>query len=122
MSWKFNPFTGTLDRDTAGSSDSSLNEFSDLVPSGQTRTVFSSDYSNKFASKIWFSMVNQLNSKFKAWDITAVRKDADIAESVSVVGNFSAAVLIRITAGNIEMDVSNNESFDASVNGYRLDF
>jgi hypothetical protein len=124
MGWRFNPFTGELDKVGAGggSVTTPLQDFSATVPAGATVTIFSDDYTLFSGSKIYFTSRNVLNTKYKTYDVTVTRNNSDLSDMVSRVGKFDLTVLIQLNAGNIELVVTNNESFEATIQGYRLNF
>lgn len=105
-----------------GGGDSAWAQFSLVIPSGETRTVFSDAYGSFVGSKVFFNAFNNANAKRKTYDCTVTRKDSDLSDSVSRVGLFSASVSFQLNGGNMELVVTNNESFDATVQGYRLNF
>lgn len=123
MGWVFNPFTGSLDKvGSGGSVTSPLQYFSIEMSAGATETIYSDDFSLFSGSKIFFSANNSANSKYKTYDFIVARDGATLKDAVSRVGSFNASVSIILNSGNIELVVTNNESFSATVQGYRLNF
>jgi len=122
MGWVFNPFTGQLDKVGSGSGVTPLSNFSLNVAAGATETIYSDDFSIFSGSKIFFSASNSANGKYKTFDFTVARDGSDLKDVVHRVGNFDAAISILINGANIELVVTNNESFVATIQGYRLNF
>lgn len=126
MSWRYNPFTGQLDKigqsGGPGPGPSPLASFSGIVGAGQTETLFSDDFSLYSGSKIFFTSRNFSNLKYKTFDFTVGRDGSTLQDALMRVGKFDITVSIQLNAGNIELVVTNNESFDAAIEGYRLNF
>ena len=123
MGWQFNPFTGQLDKVGQSSGGSQiLQYFSGTIPAGNTLTLFSDAFSTEHGSKIYFSASNTLNTRYKTYDISATKNGSDLLDIVSRVGTFNLDVAINLNAGNIELVVTNNEPYSATIQGYRFNF
>lgn len=125
MGWIFNPFTGNLDKTGQGGAGpvvSPLEEFTFVVAPGATEVIYSYDFSLFSGSKVFFSATNTLNLKYKTYDCTVSRFDSTISDMINRVGVFDMSVLINLNGANIELVVTNNEPFAATLNGYRLNF
>jgi len=112
MSWKYNPFTGQLDR-----VDPSLwAHVSDTVTASATKVVDTVALADFKSIEYFVNVNNDANDKSKSFTLRVVNLNTSLKDSLfGKIGSASMAIDAIINGGNMDIEITNNEIFDLGV-------
>jgi len=124
MSWRFNPFTGQLDKVVTGGAGSSVwDTISSSVTASSTGVVDSVANGMFQSLKYIITVFNDANTAYRTFELNVLNNNGSYKDTVShrlQAGGLSLNVNTVNNAGTLELQITNNELYDVQVEIGRL--
>ena len=115
MGFRYNPFTGKLDRI---SSEGLWDSLSDSVNASSTKAIDTIANTSFKSLKYIIAIFNEANNAYNTFELTVLNENGSYRESLSnkiKTSGFNLRVNTVNNAGNFELQIENNESFPATI-------
>lgn len=123
MSFIYNPFTGNLDFVCQSGADSAWDRVSSTVNSTSSLVVDSVSNALFQSIKFHVAIFNQANTSYRSFELNVLNNNGNYKETKSnkITGNGpNISISVVNNAGTLELQVTNNESYNLNVEIGRL--
>lgn len=121
--FKFNPFTGNFDITETGVAGSSIwTKVTGTVSGSSSSVIDTVDLTSFTSIKYIISARNKPNSAAKYLELSVNYNQSSLSDSVSgkINNGLSMNVDANLVGGNLELDITNNETFDIDLDIAKL--
>lgn len=122
MSYRYNAFTGTLDRVATQGAGGNVEKISDVVPATSSKVVDSVANSSFQSLNYTITAYNDINTQYRFFEMRVLNNSGNYLEDRSnrINAGLDLRHNINNNSGTFELELINNEAFQANVEISRL--